>query len=86
MLESGETFDLLFTDVLMPDGMSGYDLAAAAKLRQPSLKVLFTTGHTGELSPDDEQPILSKPYQKRDLADAIRTTLDGTGGPAGVPA
>ena len=47
VLGSGEKFDLLFTDVLMPDGMSGYDLAEAAKLRQPGLKVLFTTGHTG---------------------------------------
>src|SRR5208282_963313 len=50
ILRSGETFDLLFTDVAMPDGMSGYELAEAARFLQPGLKVLFTTGYTAELS------------------------------------
>ena len=39
--------DLLFTDVVMPDGMTGYQLAAAARQLRPGLKVLFTTGYSG---------------------------------------
>ena len=84
MLGSGEKFDLLFTDVVMPDGMSGYDLAAAARLRQPRLKVLFTTGYAAELSTNDGQFMLAKPYQKRDLAWAIRNALDGSRPPSGL--
>ena len=84
ILSAGGRFDLLFTDVLMPDGMSGYDLAQAARLWQPDLKALLTTGHTGELPTHDEPPILRKPYQKRDLACAIRTALDGINPPMGI--
>jgi CheY-like chemotaxis protein len=84
MLASGMKFDLLFTDVVMPDGMSGYDLAKAARLRQPELKVLFTTGYAGEMTRNQEQPMLNKPYRRRDLAWAIRTVLDGAGPPSSI--
>jgi signal transduction histidine kinase/ActR/RegA family two-component response regulator len=76
-LQSGEIFHLLFTDVVMPDGMSGYDLAEAARLRQPGLKVLFTAGFVTEPSMHGEQHMLRKPYQQRDIARAVRATLDG---------
>ncbi len=45
ILQDGDSFDLLFTDVVMPDGMTGYQLAAAARQVRPGLKVLFTTGY-----------------------------------------
>jgi CheY-like chemotaxis protein len=87
ILASGEKFDLLFTDVMMPDGMSGYDLAQAARLRQPDLKVLFTTGYaTTEPAAQQEAPMLNKPYRRRDLAWAIRTVLDGARPPFRAPA
>ena len=82
ILRSGATFDLLFTDVVMPDGLSGYDLAEAARHLQPSLKLLFTTGYARDLSMDadamrDRWPVLRKPYRRQDLAKAVRAVLDG---------
>jgi two-component system CheB/CheR fusion protein len=82
ILQSGETFDLLLTDVVMPEGLSGYDLAEAAQHVQPGLKLLFTTGYARELSMDgdgtqDRRPVLRKPYRRHDLAKAVRSVLDG---------
>ncbi len=76
-LKSGETVDLLFTDIVMSDGMSGYKLAEAARCLQPGLRVLSTTGYAAELSEHDRQPMLPKPYDRRDLALAVRAALDG---------
>lgn len=73
--------DLLFTDVVMPGGMSGRDLADAARLVRPYLKVLFTSGytqdamvHNGRL--DYGVELLSKPYRRDHLAKKIRDALD----------
>jgi two-component system CheB/CheR fusion protein len=82
MLQSGETFDLLFTDVVMAGGLSGYDLAEAARHLQPRLKLLFTTGYARDLSMDgdgvhDRRRMLRKPYRRRDLAKTVRAVLDG---------
>jgi signal transduction histidine kinase/CheY-like chemotaxis protein len=81
ILESGETVSLLLTDVVMPEGMSGYDLAKAAQLLRPSLKVLFTTGYTAAWSTNGDtkgnrQRTLHKPYQQHDLANEVRAILD----------
>jgi CheY-like chemotaxis protein len=81
MLRSGVAFDLLFTDVAMPDGMSGYDLADAARTLHPEVKVLFTTGYNKEQSSAGDglhqrQQVLRKPYRQRDLAMAVRAVLD----------
>jgi signal transduction histidine kinase/ActR/RegA family two-component response regulator len=82
-LESGEAVDLLFTDMVMPGGMSGPDLARAARRLNPRLKVLFTTGYAAESLEQQEEYVLHKPYDRRSLARAIRTVLDGivTSGP-----
>jgi signal transduction histidine kinase len=77
ILESGEAVDLLFTDVVMPEGMSGRKLAEAARSLRPGLKVLFTTGYAAELSEYAGQHMLHKPYDRRDLARAVRGVLDG---------
>ncbi|HTI84632.1 MAG TPA: ATP-binding protein [Acetobacteraceae bacterium] len=80
-LRGGQRFDLLFTDIIMPDGMMGYQLAAGARQMQPGLKVLFTTGYarpavTTEESEAPSGPVLRKPYRKQDLATAVRAALD----------
>ncbi|WP_119303130.1 PAS domain-containing protein [Dongia deserti] len=82
ILEDGASVDLLFTDVVMPGGMTGRQLAEAAKSRHPNLKTLFTSGYTedsilrlGKLDPGVR--VLSKPYRKHELAACIRETLDG---------
>ncbi|MDR3414884.1 MAG: response regulator [Nevskia sp.] len=88
LFEAGQRFDLLFTDIGMPEGMNGYELAAAARQLQPGLKVLFTTGYAsvGAAPGQEAQDLppgamLRKPYRKQDLARMIRTVLD-TPGPA----
>src|SRR6185437_7815994 len=78
-LNAGQSFDLLFTDIVMPEGMSGYDLAEIATRQWPALKVLFTTGYTRihEQADVDRRPLLQKPYRRHELATQIRAVLDG---------
>ena len=73
--------DLLFTDVVMPGGMSGKELADKALAGKPDLKVLLTSGFPGtptgsETGLDLSHRLLSKPYRKHDLAAAVRDALD----------
>jgi PAS domain S-box-containing protein len=80
LIASGLKFDLLLTDVVMPGGITGYQLADQLRIGRPGLKVLFTSGYT-ELSATDGRPsrkdaLLSKPYRKQDLGQAIRLVLD----------
>jgi len=80
-LRGSQRFDLLFTDIIMPDGMMGDQLAAGARQMQPGLKVLFTTGYARPAVTTDEHeepsgPVLRKPYRKQDLAMAVRAALD----------
>jgi PAS domain S-box-containing protein len=79
VLRGGERFGLLFTDLVMPNGLSGYQLAEAALAVQPGLPILFTTG----FAPDDDggsgvmdANALRKPYRRRELAERVRAMLD----------
>ena len=79
ILQAGERCDLLFTDLVMPNGLSGYDLAEAARAFRPGLPVLFTTGFAPEESGDTdaaEPNALRKPYRRRELAERVRAVLD----------
>lgn len=82
VLDSDWPIDLLFTDVVMPGGMNGKQLADAASLRRPALKVLFTSGYTedaivhqGRLDPG--VTLLGKPYRRAELVTKVRQVLDG---------
>ncbi|WP_197018319.1 response regulator [Sphingomonas sp. URHD0057] len=80
LVRGGIKFDLLLTDVIMPGGMTGYQLADELRQSRPDLKVLFTSGYT-ELAAQNEHltgkdSLLSKPYRKQDLGRAIRAALD----------
>jgi PAS domain S-box-containing protein len=73
--------DLLFTDVVMPGGMNGRQLADEATRRNPVLKVLFTTGYTrnaivhhGRLDPGVQ--LIGKPFSFADLGAKVRAVLD----------
>jgi PAS domain S-box-containing protein len=82
IVETGEKFDLLFTDVIMPGGMNGRQLADEIAKQRPGLRVLFTSGYTenaiihhGRL--DAGVLLLAKPYRKSDMAGMIRNALAG---------
>jgi signal transduction histidine kinase len=77
----GHDIDLLFTDIVMPGGMNGRQLAEEAKKQRPNLKVLYTTGytanaiiHNGRLDANVE--LISKPYTYEALGRKIRAVLD----------
>lgn len=69
---------LLLTDVMMPGGLSGPDLAHRARRRRPELRVLFMSGYPDEAvsSAGEPAPLLAKPFQKEELARAVRRVLD----------
>ncbi|WP_426524702.1 ATP-binding protein [Bradyrhizobium sp. McL0615] len=80
LIDGPERFDLLFTDVIMPGGLNGRQLATEALKRRPELKVLYTSGYTenaivhhGRL--DAGVLLLPKPYLSSDLARMIRIAL-----------
>lgn len=74
-IDSGAPLDLLFTDIVMPGGMSGYDLAREARRSRPEMRVLFTSGFPGAVFPDtlehDPEAMLSKPYRMQELASRL---------------
>jgi PAS domain S-box-containing protein len=82
ILDSGDDIDLLFTDVVMPGGVNGRQLADEAVRRRPGLKVLFTTGYTrnaivhhGRLDPGVQ--MIGKPFSIDELTRKVRAILDG---------
>jgi signal transduction histidine kinase len=80
IVDGGAEFDLLFTDVIMPGGMNGRQLAEEVAKRRPFVKVLYTSGyaenallHHGRLDPG--VVLLNKPYRKSELARKVREVL-----------
>jgi PAS domain S-box-containing protein len=82
VLEAGPV-QLLFSDVVMPGDMDGFELARRTLQRWPATKVLLTSGFPGGKVNSDFGPLaasirlLDKPYRKEDLARAVRDVLDG---------
>ena len=81
ILQADTDVALLFTDVVLPDGLDGRDLAREAQRRRPGLRVLFTTGytrnaviHNGRLEPGVR--LIGKPFTFAELAARVRAMLD----------
>ena len=78
-LEGEGRFDLLFTDYIMPGGMNGMELAAAARRLRPGLRILLSSGYTegsGLRSRlETGTLLLTKPYRRQALADMVRAAL-----------
>jgi PAS domain S-box-containing protein len=81
LLDANKEIDLLFTDVGLPGGVNGRQLADEARRRRPGLKVLFTSGyaqnaivHHGRLDPGVQ--LITKPFTFTDLALKLRQVLD----------
>ena len=80
MLKANPSIDMLFTDIVMPGGMSGWDLADRVREIRPGLPVVFSSGYTLEMpTHEGREPgksiILSKPYRKAELAERLREAL-----------
>jgi signal transduction histidine kinase len=76
----GTPIHLLLTDIVMPGGMSGVDLAREMRQRRPAVNVLLTTAYAAAdalvRESGEDLPILSKPYRENDLAVKVRSVLD----------
>jgi CheY-like chemotaxis protein len=82
ILKGSHTIDLLFSDIVMPGGINGVQLAIEARRLQPSLKVLLTSGYTAAVLMDKhglpkEFPVLGKPYRRDQLAANLRDIING---------
>jgi CheY-like chemotaxis protein len=82
ILETGQRVDLLVTDVGLPGGMNGRQVADAARVQRPGLKVLFITGYAenavvgnGHLDPGME--IITKPFLTSAIVNKVRDLIDG---------
>jgi PAS domain S-box-containing protein len=88
-LDASSDVDLLMTDIVMPGGMNGRQLADRARELNPNLRVLFTSGHTDEpairaLRVDGRCGFLGKPYRRADLARELAAAFgDRSSAPSG---
>ena len=81
LLKSGEPIALVFSDIVMPGGMTGYDVAEWVRSMKPDLKVLLTSGYSDMPLAVSEAArkvkVLGKPYTREQLACALREALEG---------
>ena len=81
ILDKNDGIDLLFSDVVMPGDLNGFDFADNVLTANPEMKILLTSGFTGKITQKKSvekwsRNLLSKPYRDSELAMAIRKTLD----------
>ncbi len=76
----GAEVDLLLTDMVMPEGLTGMDLVANLRAKKPSLKAIISSGYgvEGPRLHDADIAYLPKPYEARELCRTVRRCLDGT--------
>ncbi len=77
VLDSDVTLDLVLTDMVMPRGMTGRDVAEAARRRRPGLPVLFMSGYAEDMidTPRGNLLLLQKPFRLTELARMVRVAL-----------
>lgn len=83
VLAENSDIDLVFTDLVMPGGMSGYEVAQHVQESHPEIKVLLTSGYAEELINSDKLSarnlkLLRKPYRQAALAEAMSGALEGS--------
>ena len=82
MLEQGEPAQVVLSDVIMPGGMSGFEVARRVRAEYPAVKILLASGHYDEsLDCPGGMVILRKPYSRARIAEALEAALHGSGLP-----
>lgn len=77
LFKKHDDITMLFSDIVMPGGISGYDLADSVEKLHPSIKILLTTGFSSNTKPSNSKlGMLKKPYRKDELAHKVRQILD----------
>jgi FixJ family two-component response regulator len=81
--QHGAEINLLLTDMVMPEGVSGVELAEALVAESPNLKVVYMSGYTADEINDDvllrtHASFIQKPYGHAELSQAVRKALDNT--------
>jgi CheY-like chemotaxis protein len=81
LVAGGLAADLLLTDVVLPDGPNGFELAAEIRTRLPQIRLLFTSGYAQDLAARRPAsvaaaPLLHKPFHRTELAHQVRRALD----------
>jgi CheY-like chemotaxis protein len=76
-LRGSDHVDLLFTDMVMPNGISGQDLILAARQLRPSIKALLTSGYSDQFLRQTVRGVrlITKPYRRETLATAVHEAL-----------
>jgi CheY-like chemotaxis protein len=77
-----ENISLVLTDIVMPEGLKGYDLAARLRADRPGVKIIFTSGYASDADPRRRTLVeganfIRKPFTAGALAEIIRHSLDG---------
>lgn len=89
VLRAHPEVDLLFTDVVMPGDIDGFELAHQAKQLRPALRVVYTSGYVKNLPWGEKGigygPLLPKPWRQEQLLQSIRGAFHGGAGPAPSP-
>jgi CheY-like chemotaxis protein len=78
LLSNGQHVDLLFTDIMMPGELHGFELARRARAIHPSLKVIYLTGYASMIPDDTGEtfgPIFKKPFRPRELEAAVKREM-----------
>jgi CheY-like chemotaxis protein len=82
LIEQNVAVDLVFSDVVMPEGMSGVELAERIRYLRPNLAVLLTSGYTAQRvipeAPNGDLALLKKPFSQADLSIAIRKIMSAS--------
>ncbi|MCR9126992.1 MAG: PAS domain S-box protein [Rhodobacteraceae bacterium] len=82
MMQAGAQVDLVFSDLVMPGALNGYDLAARIRASHPHVPVLLTSGYasdvvSGRIDPGETHDVLHKPYRQAELAQRLQALLAG---------
>ena len=80
MLQQGSIFDIVFSDIVMPGKLNGFDLATRIRAEFPQVKVLLTSGYASDIVTEKmhmsgQFEVLRKPYHQRELAQRFSVLL-----------